>query len=99
MGHTRGRSLPVARRLRWCTRSPSCWCVSTATNDGRLRGHRADGRRMSDEPWERDVLEQIARDTLDERRRARRWGIFFRLLWFGTFAALGVVLVVLLGAR
>jgi len=33
--------------------------------------------------WERQALEDLARETLAERRRARRWGIFFKLLTFG----------------
>ncbi len=32
--------------------------------------------------WERQVLEKLARGALDEQRRARRWGIFFKLLGF-----------------
>jgi protease-4 len=44
--------------------------------------------------WERRVLERLATDGLREQRRARRWGIFFKLLTFGflffvLFAALG----------
>lgn len=37
---------------------------------------------MSDH-WERDVLEKLATEGLIEQRRARRWGIFFKLLGFG----------------
>jgi protease-4 len=29
--------------------------------------------------WERDVLEKLALSVLDEQRKARRWGIFFKL--------------------
>lgn len=32
--------------------------------------------------WERDVLREIALEGVKERRRARRWGIFFKLLTF-----------------
>jgi protease-4 len=32
--------------------------------------------------WERQVLEKLASSALDEQRRARRWGIFFKLLAF-----------------
>jgi protease-4 len=44
--------------------------------------------------WERRVLERLATDGLREQRRARRWGIFFKLLTFGflfviLFAAVG----------
>jgi protease IV len=54
---------------------------------------------MADESWERATLEQLARDALDERRRARRWGLLFKSLAFGLlFGALFAVLVVI-GAR
>lgn len=43
----------------------------------------------------REVLEQLARDSLVERRRARRWGIFFKLL---TFGYLTLLLLAILGA-
>lgn len=43
--------------------------------------------------WERGLVEKLASDALLERRRARRWGIFFKLL---TFAYLGGLLFLLL---
>jgi len=39
--------------------------------------------------WERKVLEKLAFAAIEEQRRARRWGIFFKLLGF---AYLGVLL-------
>jgi protease-4 len=50
----------------------------------------ADGARASapqagpvrEERWERDALERLARAALDEQRRARHWGIFFKVLTF-----------------
>jgi len=36
----------------------------------------------SDERWEREVLRDIAAEGIKERRRARRWGIFFKSLLF-----------------
>ena len=33
--------------------------------------------------WERGVLEKLAVSALQEQRRARHWGIFFKLLTFG----------------
>jgi protease-4 len=54
---------------------------------------------MADENWERTVLEQLARDALDERRRARRWGILFRSLTFGFLLAALLAGLVLIGAR
>jgi protease-4 len=32
--------------------------------------------------WERATLEKVALRALDEQRRARQWGILFKLLWF-----------------
>jgi len=37
--------------------------------------------------WERTVLEKVALKAIDEQRRARQWGVLFKLLWF-TFAFL-----------
>lgn len=34
---------------------------------------------MTDERWERDALRDVALEGIRERRRARRWSIFFRL--------------------
>lgn len=31
--------------------------------------------------WERGILEKLATDALQEKRRARRWGIFFKFLF------------------
>ena len=44
--------------------------------------------------WERGVLENIALAGLKEQRRARRWGIFFKLL---TFAYLFLILWMIIG--
>ena len=40
---------------------------------------------MSDQinNWERSVLEKLAMSAIEEQRRARRWGIFFKVLTFG----------------
>jgi len=38
--------------------------------------------------WERELIENLANDALKEKRRARRWGIFFKLL---TFIYIGVL--------
>ena len=40
--------------------------------------------------WERGLIEKLAMEALQEQRRARRWGIFFKFL---TFAYLTFVLV------
>lgn len=46
--------------------------------------------------WERDVLGRIAMAAVQEQRRARRWGIFFKAL---TFIYLFVVLMMFAGWR
>lgn len=47
----------------------------------------------NDGNWERGLIEKLATEALKEQRRARRWGIFWKLL---TFAYLTVVLVLAL---
>ena len=47
-----------------------------------------------DAHWERSVLEKLAGAALAEQRRARHWGIFFKML---TFAYLFVLLFLALG--
>lgn len=49
---------------------------------------------MSEQNWERDVLEKLALSAVQEQRRARRWGIFFKLM---TFLYISVVLFISLG--
>src|SRR5450755_62997 len=48
---------------------------------------------MADENWERTMIERLATEGLLEQQRARRWGIFFKLLGFGcVFLVLFLVL-------
>lgn len=54
---------------------------------------------MADGNWERTLIEQIAAEMLTERRRARRWGIFFKLVTLGLAAVLVVVAVGLMLAK
>ena len=44
----------------------------------------------NDGQWERGLIEKLATEALKEQRRARRWGIFWKLL---TFAYITVVIV------
>jgi protease IV len=44
----------------------------------------------NDGQWERGLIERLAGAALQEQRRARRWGIFFKLL---TFAYITVIIV------
>ena len=46
------------------------------------------------ENWEREVLTNLLQAGLKEQRRARRWGIFFKLLGFITFF---IVLALMMG--
>lgn len=48
---------------------------------------------MPEQNWERDVLEKLALAAVTEQRRARRWGVFFKLLFFVYLAFLGFVLM------
>ena len=54
------------------------------TQGERVRQDRPAERRPG---WERGVIEKLATESLKEQRRARRWGIFFKLLGFGYLAA------------
>jgi protease-4 len=42
--------------------------------------------------WERDLLERLALASLTEQRRARRWGIFFKL-FFAAYLSLVLLLI------
>lgn len=46
-----------------------------------------------DSSWERKILEKIALEAVNEQRRARRWGIFFKLLGFAYVTVLLATLV------
>lgn len=50
-------------------------------------------KKEHDGTWHQDLVERLASDALIERRRTRRWGIFFKFL---TFAYLTFLLVLLL---
>lgn len=48
-------------------------------------------KQASDESWGRDALLKIALSGIAEQRRARRWGIFFKLLFFAYLIGLLVL--------
>lgn len=56
-------------------------------------GDQEGGKKIDASGWERETLVELAFSSLKEQRRARRWGIFFKLL---TFAYLTILLVFLL---
>src|SRR5574338_329956 len=58
----------------------------------RSEGEMAPASDGGDGRWERDLLARLANAALVEQRRARRWGVFFKLLFF-------VYLTFLLAAR
>lgn len=43
---------------------------------------------MDEQTWQRETLSRLAFSSLQEQRRARRWGIFFKLLLFAYLFAL-----------
>jgi len=46
------------------------------------------GKEQTEEEWERNVLNRLAFASLNEQRRSRRWGIFFKALAFIYIGAL-----------
>ncbi len=53
----------------------------------------SDPGREQAEIWQRKLLDKIATGALTEQRRARRWGVFFKLILIGyLFALLGLAL-------
>lgn len=52
-----------------------------------------DAGKSQPEKWERKIIEEIALSSIKEKRRARRWGIFFKFLFFiYLLAILGVMM-------
>jgi protease-4 len=49
------------------------------------------GSGKDERDWERDVLERVVFAQMKEQRRARRWGNFFRLLFFAYLVAVLVL--------
>ena len=58
---------------------------------GLFKGKERAGRDGADGPWERDVVEKLAFSAIQEQRRARRWGVFFKLLMFAYLVTLLVI--------
>ncbi len=51
-----------------------------SNNDTAQGGHGREDGTGKDAGWERDLLERLAFAALTEQQRARRWGIFFKLV-------------------
>ena len=54
---------------------------------------------MADENWERTMIERLAKEGLLEQQRARRWGIFFKLLGFACVFLVLFLVLASIGAR
>ncbi len=54
---------------------------------------------MADENWERTMIERLAKEGLLEQQRARRWGIFFKLLGFACVFLVLFLILASIGAR
>lgn len=48
---------------------------------------------MTEENWEKNILEKIATQGIQEQKRSRRWGIFFKLLTFVYLFALLIMII------
>lgn len=62
----------------------------------RVKTEMDDQNQVKDTNWEKDLLSNLASDALKERRRGRRWGIFFKLL---TFSYIGLLLFVFMQGK
>jgi protease-4 len=51
---------------------------------------------MAEAEWEKQLIEKLATAALNEQKRARRWGIFFKLL---TFAYLTILILLVIDWR
>ena len=78
-------ALPNAGRDSW-TQSPE---QAAASATAAAKASVKNGKDSGDGNWERDLIARVAFASISEQRRARRWGIFFKLLGFSYF---GVVL-------
>lgn len=54
--------------------------------DSEINLDKVSAENQSSSNWERDVIVKLASAGLQEQKRARRWGIFFKLLGFGYVA-------------
>jgi protease-4 len=65
------------------TQSASSESKHTKASAGGIFSGKGKGKiDLSDEHWDRDILNRLAFATLNEQRRARRWGVFFKALAF-----------------
>lgn len=49
-----------------------------------------------DNDWEKSTLEKVLLETIKEQRRARRWKLFFRLIWL---VIIGIILFNIFGGK
>jgi protease-4 len=53
----------------------------------------AEGGGQAGGPWERELVERLATAALKEQRRARMWGVFFKLLLFAYIAMFALLAI------
>ncbi len=58
---------------------------------GTIKGKNEAENFISDEHWERRALVGVAMSVIDEQRKARRWGVFFKLAMLAYLIALFVI--------
>ncbi|MCG6863073.1 MAG: S49 family peptidase [Chromatiaceae bacterium] len=58
----------------------------------KLREPREPTKGPGEEGWEKALVNRVVTEHLEERKRSRRWGIFFKLLTFGYLITLLVLL-------
>jgi len=70
------------------------WVYGEEVKPENVRGSAKEADQFAKEvPWEREVLSRVAFAGVGEQRRARRWGIFFKIL---TFTYIGFALFMFL---
>ncbi len=74
----------------WLREKPASTAETQAGRQAGTGGERG-GRKKDGEGWEREVLERLVFAALREQRRARRWGIFFKLVLILYLVAVFVV--------
>jgi len=71
----------------WLGQSPNG--QSSSTQDADMKSASASPESgESDVKWQRNMIERLAFGALQEQRRTRRWGIFFKALFFLYFVAI-----------
>ncbi len=67
------------------------------TETEHARSASGSGPGETDGRWTRELVEKLAAESLVERRRARRWSIFFRLVYLLVFLVIGLTVIGIAG--